>query len=63
MQERVDDDAGIGVENIWANDPWKRLGNHASRRGFDRPLDAVLPVSGTPIAVSLTELLQELDAS
>jgi len=61
LQERVNDYAGMGVKNIWAIDPWKRLGYHASKRGFEQPADGMLRVTGTAIGVSLAEIFAELD--
>ncbi len=61
LQERVNDYAGLGVQNIWAIDPWKRLGYIASTDGFERPRDGILRIAGSPIEVSLAELFAELD--
>ena len=61
LQERVDDYAGLGVEHIWAIDPWKRRGWLASTQGFLQPLDGVLRIPNTPIAIALTDLFAELD--
>jgi Uma2 family endonuclease len=63
LQERVDDYLGMGVEHVWAVDPWKRLGYVASRRGFEQPVDGVLAVAGTAIRVSLAEVFAEMDES
>jgi hypothetical protein len=51
----------MGAENIWAVDPWKRLGYHASTSGFQQPENGVLRIDGTPISVSLAEVFAELD--
>jgi Uma2 family endonuclease len=61
IQKRVDDYVGMGVEHVWAVDPWKRVGYYASAEGFREPVDGVLRIEGTPIAVSLTEVFAELD--
>lgn len=61
IQKRVNDYAAMGVENIWAVDPWKRIGYYASTSGFQQPGDGVLRVDGTPIAVSLADVFAELD--
>jgi Uma2 family endonuclease len=63
LQERVNDYAGMGVKDIWAIDPWKRLGYHASKSGFAQPSDGILRVVGTPIEVSLAGIFTELDES
>ncbi|MDQ2925293.1 MAG: Uma2 family endonuclease [Acidobacteriota bacterium] len=61
LQARANDYAAMGVEHIWAVDPWDRLGYYASARGFIQPEDGVLRVPSTPIAVSLAEIFAELD--
>ena len=61
LQDRVDDYAGLGVEHIWAIDPWKRRGWRASTEGFLRPTDGVLRIKDTPIAVALADLFAEMD--
>lgn len=61
LQERVNDYATLGVQHIWAIDPWKRLGWYASNRGFERPDDGALRITGTPISIILDELFTELD--
>ena len=61
IQKRVNDYAAMGVENIWAIDPWKRLGYYASTNGFRQTVDGILRVEGTPIAVGLAEVFAELD--
>ncbi|MDE1163716.1 MAG: Uma2 family endonuclease [Acidobacteriaceae bacterium] len=63
VQGRVEDYAAIGVRHTWVVDPWKRIGYHASARGFEQPADGVLRVANTPIAVSLIELFREFDES
>jgi len=63
LQERVNDYAGMGVKDIWAIDPWKRLGYQASKQGFTQPSDGILRVVGTPIEVSLAGIFTELDES
>jgi len=61
MHERAADYRGLGVEHIWAIDPWKRLGYTLSEETFVQPSDGVLRVPETPIAVSLAEVFAELD--
>ena len=61
LQERVDDYSAMGVQNIWAIDPWKRHGYIATTRGFDQPQDGIFTVPGTPIRISLSEVFAELD--
>jgi Uma2 family endonuclease len=63
LQERVDDYAGMGVQSIWAIDPWKRHGYVATTRGFDQPQDGIFSVPETPIRISLGEVFAELDES
>ena len=63
LQERVNDYAGLGVKNIWAIDPWKRLAYYASAKGFEEPVDGVLRVEGSPIEISLAAVFAELDES
>ena len=59
--EVVDDYVSLGVENIWAIDPWKRRGWYASTRGFEQPADGILRIPGTPIQITLGEVFAELD--
>ena len=61
IQDRVNDYAHMGVENVWVVDPWNRIAYYASGRGFQRPDDAVLRINGTPIAIPLAEVFAELD--
>ena len=63
LQWRVDRYHAMGVEHIWAVDPWKRRGWLASTQGFLQPPDGILRIPGTPIAISLAELFTELDES
>lgn len=63
LQERIDDYVAMGVKNIWAIDPWKRLGYIASARKFEQPEDGVLRIEGTPIEISLEKVFAELDES
>lgn len=60
MQLRVDDYAGLGVENIWIVDPWNRVGYYASTQGFRKTGSDLLEVPGTEIRVSLAEVFEEL---
>ncbi len=61
LQDRVGDYVQMGVQNIWAIDPWKRRGYDAGSRGFERAIDGVLQIEGTPILVNLAELFAEAD--
>jgi Uma2 family endonuclease len=61
LQERVNDYAAMGVDDIWAFDPLKRIAYSCSVRGFQQPEDGFLRVVGTPIAVELKEVFAELD--
>jgi Uma2 family endonuclease len=61
LQERVNDFASMGVQNIWVLDPWERAGYYASPRGFAQPEDGILRIEGTPIAISLAEVFTQLD--
>jgi Uma2 family endonuclease len=61
LQERVDDYLLMGVENIWAINPWKKLGYVASARGFERVEDGMLRIEGTLIAINLFDVFAELD--
>ena len=61
LQHRVDDYVSIGVKTTWVIDPWKRVGYHASGKGFIQPADGILRLEGTPIQVSLEDVFAELD--
>jgi Uma2 family endonuclease len=61
LQNRVDDYAAIGIEHVWAIDPWQRRAYYCSPSGFVQPADNTLRIEGTPIEVSLTEAFAELD--
>lgn len=61
LQLRVNDYAQLGVQHIWAVDPWKRLAYVASPRGFVQPEDNTLRIPNTPIQVDLPTLFAELD--
>jgi len=61
LQRRVDDYVSIGVKTTWVIDPWKRVGYHASDKGFIQPADGILRLEGTPIQVSLADVFAELD--
>ncbi len=61
LQRRVDDYVSIGVKTTWVIDPWKRVGYHASDKGFVQPADGILRLEGTPIEVSLADVFAELD--
>ena len=61
VQKKVDEYVRMGLQSVWVIDPWERIGYHASEKGFQRPEDGVLRVSGTHIQVNLTDLFAELD--
>ena len=61
LQLRVNDYANLGVQHIWAVDPWKRLAYVASNRGFLQPEDNTLRIPDTPIQIYLPTLFAELD--
>ena len=61
LHERVSDYIAMGVENIWALDPWKHFAWYCSPKGFLQPEDGFLRVEGTPIAVSLAAVFAELE--
>ncbi len=63
LQERVNDYQAMGVQNIWAVDPWKRLAYYCSAKGFQQPEGGYFRVEGTPIAVSLADVFAELDSA
>ncbi len=63
MVERAIDYRELGVEHIWAIDPWKRLGFEFLSGLFQQPADVVLRIPGTPVEVSLAEIFTELDES
>ncbi len=63
LQERVNDFASMGVQNIWVLDPWERTGYYASTRGFTQPEDGTLCIQGTPIFINLAKLFARLDDS
>ena len=61
LQLRVDDYAAMGVEHIWAVDPWKRMAYYASARGFEELEAEAFRVPGTPITIPLADIFAELD--
>jgi len=61
LKKRVEDYASIGVKTTWVIDPWKRVGYHATDKGFAQPSDGILRLEGTPIQVSLADVFAELD--
>ncbi len=61
LQARVDDYFRMGVEHVWAIDPWQRRAYSCSPSGFVQPQEDVLRIEGTPIAVKLEEVFAELD--
>ena len=61
MQERIDDYARMGVENIWLIDPISRNAWVATPDGTHKPTNAEFTVPGTPIRIALAEVFAELD--
>jgi Uma2 family endonuclease len=61
LQERVDDYQSMGVQHIWAIDPWKRHGYLATTQGFTQPQDGILAVPDTSIRIALADVFAELD--
>lgn len=61
LQERVNDYTSMGVQHVWAVNPWTRVGYICTRKGFLQPEDGFLRVPGTPIAIALAEVFAELD--
>ena len=61
LQERVDDYVSMGVENIWAIDPWKRRAYVAFKGRYEEPQDGVLRIDNTLIRVVLKDLFAALD--
>lgn len=63
LQERVDDYQALGVQHVWAIDPWKRKAYIASVNGFTRPEHETFTIPGTPISISLSEVFAEFEES
>jgi len=61
MQERFDDYAKMGVENIWLIDPIRRQAWVVMADGSQVHVDTEFIVTGTPIRISLAEVFAELD--
>ena len=61
LQSRVDDYLAVGVQTIWAIDPWKRRGYCGSANGFKESGDGLLKIDGTAIEVSLADIFAQLD--
>lgn len=61
MEERVADYAGMGVDHIWAADPWNRKGYQFRNGKLEEPAEGVLRIAGTPIRVSLASMFKRLD--
>ena len=61
LQARVDDYVNMGVQNVWAVHPWTRKAYYTSDGGFEQPLDGVLRIENSPVAVSLAAVFAELD--
>ena len=60
LQDRVNV-CGDGCREHLAVVPWNRVGYYCSRRGFQQPVDGLLRVAGTAIAVELADVFAELD--
>jgi len=58
MEERIADYLDFGIPNLWVLEPGTRRAWTISPEG--RALTSILKVAGTPIAVALEELFQEL---
>ena len=52
---------GFGISNIWVIDPKTRKAYYAKPAGLEEVTDGWLEVPGTPIRVSLDELVFEMD--
>lgn len=61
LQSRVDDYQAMGVDHIWALDPWQRKGYVASKEGFLQPPTGTFAIPGTPISITLSDILAEFD--
>ncbi len=61
MQERVDDYVGMGTNQVWIVDPFRRRAYMASEQGFLRPEENVLTVTGTGIRIPLAEMFAALE--
>lgn len=60
MQERIDDYLQFGVPCVWLLDPRQRTAWVHTNAGARQVRDGVLRVDGTPIAVPLTAVFQDL---
>jgi Uma2 family endonuclease len=60
-QDRVERFLAMGVENIWIVDQRGRFGFYATEAGFTRPDDGILRIIGTAVAISLAEIVAELN--
>jgi len=58
MDQRIADYLEFGIPNVWVLDPITRRAWIATPKGYE--LTTILKVAGTPIAVALDELFQEL---
>jgi len=61
VQERFDDYAKMGVENMWLIDPIRRQAWVVLADGSQNHVNTELLVPGTPIRLSLAEVFAELD--
>ena len=61
LQQRVADYLSFGIEHVWVIDPYNRCAYLADARGFHEPEVPTLSIPGTPIAIPLATLWQELD--
>lgn len=62
MMERVNDYLAFGAPSVWVIDPGARRGYVYSPGTSHEPVDGVLRVAQTPIAVPLADILPEMDA-
>ena len=60
IQLRADDYTFLGVQHVWAIDPWKHLGYMWRQGRFEQPTNGMLHIPQTPIAVPLSDLFAEL---
>jgi predicted polyphosphate/ATP-dependent NAD kinase len=61
IQERLDDYASMGVQAMWVIDPWRGLAYFAGPDAKLHQVDDRLTVPGTPIAIDVSAIFDELD--
>lgn len=61
MQERVSEYVAMGVQAVWAVDPWRRVAYVAGEGGRLVVEEALLTVPGTEVRVGVEEVWAELD--